>query len=62
MFFKQVPQMICQQTPLPKAPTPFFHVLGGFFTLLITFAKPVIEVVSLPIALLLGGRSGRKGA
>lgn len=61
-FFKQVPQMVCQQTPLPKAPAPFFHLLGTFFTLLITIAKPLIEIVTCPIALLLGGRSSRRNS
>lgn len=60
MFFKQVPQMICQQTPLPKAPTLFFHFLGSILTLLISIAKPIIEIISCPIALLLGGRPARK--
>jgi len=60
MFFKQVPEIICHQTPLPRAPTPFFHVLGTIFTLLITIAKPIIELVNWPIAILLGGRSEKK--
>ena len=60
LFFKQVPKMVCLQTPLPKAPTPFFHALGTLLTLLITLAKPIIEIVSWPIAFLLGGRSEKK--
>lgn len=60
LFFKQVPRMVCQQTPLPKAPAPFFYVVGTLFTLLITIAKPIIELVNWPIAFLLGGRSGKK--
>ena len=60
IFFKQVPEMVCQKTPLPKAPSPFFHTLGMLFTILITVAKPIIEVVNWPIAVLLGGRSDKK--
>jgi hypothetical protein len=52
--------MVCQQTPLPKAPAPLFHVLGTLVTFLITLAKPIIEMVSWPIAFLLGGRSEKK--
>jgi hypothetical protein len=59
-FFKQVPQMVCQQTALPKAPSLFFHSLGTFLTFLITIAKPIIEIISWPIAFLLGGRSDKK--
>jgi hypothetical protein len=60
MFFKQVPEMVCHQTPLTNAPSLFFHSLGTIFTLLITIAKPIIEIVNWPIALLLGGRSEKK--
>lgn len=62
MFFKQVPEMVCLQTPLPEAPSIFFHLLGTLFTLLITIAKPIIELVNWPIALLLGGRSDKNKA
>lgn len=62
MFFKQVPEIICQQTPLPKAPSLFFHSLGILLTLLITVAKPTIEIITWPIAFLLGGRSAKKQA
>lgn len=59
-FFKQVPELICLQTPLPKAPSLFFHVLGIIFTVLITFSKPLIELIHWPFIILLGGRSKPK--
>lgn len=59
-FFKQVPNMVCQQAAPLKAPAPFFHASGILFTLLITIAKPIIEIVTCPMALLLGGRSKKK--
>lgn len=60
MFFKQVPELICYQTPLPQAPSFIFHLLGSLFTILIMLAKPLIEMINWFIALLLGGRSNKK--
>jgi len=60
IFFKQVPKMVCQQTTVLKAPAPFFHTLGLLFSILITIAKPIVEIISYPIVLLLGGRSKKE--
>lgn len=53
IFFQQMPQLICQHTNLPNAPIPVFYVLATILSILITLAKPIIEVIILPIVLLL---------
>ncbi len=56
VFFQQIPELICRDAQLPKAPAFIFHSIGGLFSLLISVIKPLLELIFLSIALLLGGR------
>ncbi|BDS12837.1 hypothetical protein [Aureispira anguillae] len=56
IFFKQIPTLVCHQTAIPPTPSIFFYSLAALLSILITIARPLIELLLLPIAFLLGGR------
>jgi hypothetical protein len=50
------PELICTDSQLPDSPSFIFHFSGGLLALFISIIKPVIELIIIVVALILGGR------
>jgi hypothetical protein len=57
VFFQQIPELICIDAQLPKAPSFLFYLMGSALSFFISIVRPLVELILLPIAFLLGGRS-----